>query len=358
MKRLNFLMAIIFLFFCVNAFFIAKSSAESLPVNKAFKLTVKTTNNNTQNNLFNTVTSVKQLQKYIDQAKEENKPVMIDYYADWCIDNKQIKATTFKDPDVQQAFKSFMLIKVDITKNNAETSRLKKRYNVIAPPYIVFLNNEGEEIKQLNIAGAIEADKLLEQFNKIKTKDKLREETYLKLFQHKYNNYIGNKDAKIVIFKFFDYNCPDCREIVATLEKIVKTNKDVKVVFINYPKLGDISTYAAKAALTSISLNKYPEVHHALITSKGKLTTKEQVDKIIEGVGIKKATLEKAISTGGAVTDMLLENMLTGTSLNIKYVPTLIIGYTNPPNKSTIITEATPQEIQKALEEYTKDLKK
>ena len=81
--------------------------------------------------LFNVVATPEHLQKYIDQAITENKPVLIDYYADWCTVCKEMDATTFKDPEVINALQSFIVIKADVTKNSPEAKALKKKYNTL-----------------------------------------------------------------------------------------------------------------------------------------------------------------------------------------------------------------------------------
>lgn len=113
--------------------------------------------------LFNVVTNTADLQKYIDKAIAESKPVLIDYYADWCASCKEMDATTFKDPDVRYALRLFVLIRADITKNNADSAALKAKYNVFAPPYIIFLNNKGEPVYDASIAGEVSGDDLLVQ---------------------------------------------------------------------------------------------------------------------------------------------------------------------------------------------------
>lgn len=116
---------------------------------------------------FNVVTTAEELQKFIDLAIQEQKPLLIDYYAQWCTSCKEMEETTFKNPDVRQALKSFVAIKADITKNDAESTKLMAKYKVFAPPYFVFLDNKGKEISHAAIAGEVSADYLLKQMNTI-----------------------------------------------------------------------------------------------------------------------------------------------------------------------------------------------
>ena len=118
---------------------------------------------------FTRVTTVQELDKLIAKAKKENKPVIIDYYADWCTDCKEMEVTTFKDLNVQQALKSFIAVQADITKNNADSKALKKKYKVFGPPYFVFLTPEGKMIQRMSIAGMINAKDLIQHLNIVTT---------------------------------------------------------------------------------------------------------------------------------------------------------------------------------------------
>jgi len=121
---------------------------------------VNSKNETHKNSLFTRVTTLEQMDKLIAKATKEHKPVIVDYYADWCMACKEMEATTFKDANVKYSLNSFVAIKADVTKNNADSSALKNKYGVFAPPYIVFLAPDGKIISQLSIAGEVSADDL------------------------------------------------------------------------------------------------------------------------------------------------------------------------------------------------------
>lgn len=120
----------------------------------------------TKSDIFKVITTPEELQKIIAQAIKENKPVMLDYYADWCPSCKEMDGATFTNPDVRKALKSFVAVRVDITKNDANSEALRKKYNVFLPPYIVFLDNKGSEIKKAAIAGEVSPKDLLAQLKR------------------------------------------------------------------------------------------------------------------------------------------------------------------------------------------------
>ena len=100
------------------------------------------------------VKTVAELQEAIANAK--GKPIMIDYYADWCVSCIEIEHTTLQNPEIRSALKNFITIKVDITANNAEAKNLLNLYKVVAPPTFVFIDKEGNEFDNLRLVG--EAD--------------------------------------------------------------------------------------------------------------------------------------------------------------------------------------------------------
>ncbi len=84
----------------------------------------------------------------IDAAiQASSKPVMLDFYADWCISCKELEGITFKDPAVIAKLNKFTLLKADVTKNNDDDKAMQKRFGVVGPPALIFWNEENKEIK-------------------------------------------------------------------------------------------------------------------------------------------------------------------------------------------------------------------
>ena len=89
------------------------------------------------------LTSVESIDNSI---KSENKPVMIDFYADWCAQCKELDEYTYTNPEIVELSKSFNTIKVDLTKEN---EGITNKFNIKGLPVVVFLNPNGEEYKDL-----------------------------------------------------------------------------------------------------------------------------------------------------------------------------------------------------------------
>lgn len=81
----------------------------------------------------------------IEQARGEKKPVLIDFYADWCLACHELKYRTFETPEVAEKLTShFILIKFDATNNSMELEALRKKYGIIGLPWVVFYDKEGK----------------------------------------------------------------------------------------------------------------------------------------------------------------------------------------------------------------------
>ena len=103
------------------------------------------------------VKTVLQLEKIVTNSK---KPVMIDFWATWCISCIELDNLTFKDKKVKKELSKYLLIKVDVTKNSEDDIALMKKFNLFGPPALIFYK-DGIEKKQKRIIGFKNADDFL-----------------------------------------------------------------------------------------------------------------------------------------------------------------------------------------------------
>ncbi len=87
------------------------------------------------------------------RLKAAGRPVMLDFYADWCVSCKEMERFTFGDPQVRAKFDGMLLLQADVTANNAEDKALLKRFRLFGPPGIVFFDKSGREIEGLRVVG-------------------------------------------------------------------------------------------------------------------------------------------------------------------------------------------------------------
>lgn len=111
------------------------------------------------------VTDLKGMQEALTQAKMAKKPVMIDFYADWCASCKTLETTLLQDPKVTRYLKGIQWIKADLTKRNEASLVLEKRFEVIAPPTFIFISSDGGEVSRR--VGEITKDILLSELKKL-----------------------------------------------------------------------------------------------------------------------------------------------------------------------------------------------
>jgi thiol:disulfide interchange protein DsbD len=99
---------------------------------------------------FQRVTSRTELDEVLRTA---GRPVMLDFYADWCVSCKEMEKFTFSDPEVRARFNRMLLLQVDVTDNLAEDQALLKRFSLFGPPGIIFFDSAGTEIQGLRVVG-------------------------------------------------------------------------------------------------------------------------------------------------------------------------------------------------------------
>jgi thiol:disulfide interchange protein DsbD len=108
---------------------------------------------------FERVASVAELDA---RLKHASRPVMLDFYADWCVSCKEMEAFTFSDPKVRAALAGMTLLQADVTANSPADRELLKRFRLFGPPGIVFFDASGREIPGLRVIGFQGADRFLE----------------------------------------------------------------------------------------------------------------------------------------------------------------------------------------------------
>lgn len=111
---------------------------------------------------FQRITTVAQLDAALAAA---NRPVMLDFYADWCVACKEMEHLTFADPAIAARLKQATLLQADVTANSAEAKALLKRFQLFGPPGILFFDAQGREMPAARTIGFLPAEEFAQRLD-------------------------------------------------------------------------------------------------------------------------------------------------------------------------------------------------
>ena len=111
---------------------------------------------------FKRVKGLDELNAALRQASLEGSPVMLDYYADWCVICKELERYTFSDKGVQAALENVVLLQADVTANDTVDQALLEHFGLFGPPAILFFTRGAKERPQFRIVGFLNATKFRE----------------------------------------------------------------------------------------------------------------------------------------------------------------------------------------------------
>lgn len=114
---------------------------------------------------FERIKSVADLDRALAAARTAGKPVMLDFYADWCVSCKEMERYTFTDPAVMDALAGYVLLQADVTANDELDQALMQRFGIIGPPMSLFFVDAAER-RELRLVGFEDAEKFVERARK------------------------------------------------------------------------------------------------------------------------------------------------------------------------------------------------
>jgi thiol:disulfide interchange protein DsbD len=106
---------------------------------------------------FRPVQDLKSLQQVLaaEASNSVSRPVMLDFYADWCVSCKVMERDVFNDPEIKTLLDNFQLLQIDVTANNIDHQQVLDYFGLFGPPAILFFDKNGKELRQYRIQGEL-----------------------------------------------------------------------------------------------------------------------------------------------------------------------------------------------------------
>ena len=145
------------------------------------------------------------------------------------------------------------------------------------------------------------------------------------LLQDKYSVVAGNPKGNVTIVEFFDYRCGYCKAVKPQLERVLKNDSNIRVVYKEFPVLGPVSTYASRAAIAARKQgdDKYRAYHDALM--KARRLNAPAILAIAKKVGLNVDKLRRDMNDP-VVGETLRRNHVLAQKLGIRGTPAFVIG--------------------------------
>ena len=135
---------------------------------------------------------------------------------------------------------------------------------------------------------------------------------------------LGNPEGDVTVVEFFDYNCPYCRQAGKTVQELMGSDPNIRIIFQEWPVLGEGSMFAARAALASRAQGKYEEFHWTLMNGEGR-ATEASILKVARDLGLDIVKLLADMESPAVEIHLERSNDLA-RSLGFTGTPAFIVG--------------------------------
>ena len=187
-----------------------------------------------------------------------------------------------------------------------------------------------EQVKQLALEAILENPQIIMQAVAI-LEQRERERAAsgantvrLQLEQDPNSPNLGNPDGDVTVIEFFDYNCPYCRKAGQTVQELLASDANVRVIYREWPILGEDSVFASRAALAARAQGKYEEFHWALMNGEGR-ASEASILKLARHLDLDVEKLQ-ADMTSPAVEAHIAQSSALARTLGFTGTPAFIVG--------------------------------
>ena len=197
-----------------------------------------------------------------------------------------------------------------------------------------------QQIKQLALEAILETPEIVMQAVGIiqqREKDRAASSANtvrLQLEQDPNSPNLGNLSGDVTVVEFFDYNCPYCRKAGKTIQALLASDENVRVIYREWPILGEASVYAARAALAARTQGKYEELHWALMNGEGR-ATEASILKIARDLGVDITKLKLDMNSP-AVEAHIAQSSALARNLGFTGTPAFIVGDRTAPGMLSV----------------------
>lgn len=136
----------------------------------------------------------------------------------------------------------------------------------------------------------------------------------------------GNPKGNVTIVEFFDYRCPYCKQVQPLIERLLKEDTKLRIIYKEFPILGPPSLFASHVAFVALRQGKYEQFHNAMMAAKGEIT-EDVILKIAAGVDLDIARL-KVDMEAPEIDQAIKRNYDLADALGIHGTPAFVIGDT------------------------------
>ncbi len=146
------------------------------------------------------------------------------------------------------------------------------------------------------------------------------------LLKPDFTNAVGNPDGDVTLVEFFDYNCGYCKQMLPQIVDLIEKDKNLRVVFREWPVLGEDSQAAARVAMgvRQVAPDSYFEFHQKLLSHRGRVG-KDEAMEVAKELGIDTAAVEQKMGED-QTTAALQENFKLGDALGLRGTPSYVVG--------------------------------